>query len=296
MTAVYHDQLVPFLLNEAPVRGRVVRLYDVMDTILKCHDYPPNISRLLGEALVVASMLASNLKSGGVLTVQIQSKGAIKLLVVDAAFGGALRGYADFDATAVAALNSMSLPAAFGEGYLAITFDPGEGGKRYQGVVPLEGASITDAIQRYFTQSQQLRAQFHVAVGEVSGDDKQLHWIGGGVYIEHMPNEQGQLDDKSDEWDHASALLATVQGDELLDPALDLNALLHRLFHENGVWVYEPLPLEAKCRCSREKIEHTLKGMERAALEEMVVDGKIEVDCQFCNSKELFTLDDIQVA
>ena len=121
------DYLTPFLLNEKPVRGRMVRLSETANRILSQHDYPERISKLLAETLVMAAILGSNLKSGGVFTVQVQSKGDLSLLVVDAAAGGALRGYAQFDEQA-----DMDAPLSelCREGYLAITLDPGEGAQR----------------------------------------------------------------------------------------------------------------------------------------------------------------------
>lgn len=279
----YHtDYLVPFLLNESPIRGRMVRLGASVDAILKRHDYPPLVSRLLAEVLVLAAMLASNLKQNGILTIQLQSQSAISLLVVDAVYGGALRGYAQFDAAALPS-HLSSLDALFAEGYLAITYDSGEEGGRYQGVVPLEGASITQAVQGYFRQSQQLLAQFQVAVGQVDGQ-----WRAGGIYIEQMP-EAAKASDESEEWREAAILLATVKEDELLDVALAHNDLLHRLYHERGVWVYEPQPLRDQCRCSQEKLHGIIAGMPAAERADMVEDGQISATCQFCSQTYHFS-------
>ena len=163
------DSLTPFMINELPVRGRVVRLGAVVDQILSRHNYPEAVSRALAETLVIAGMLASNLKHQGVFTIQVQAKGAVTLLVVDAVFGGALRGYAQFDESKVAALPKNSdLQDMFGEGHLAITLDTGEGAQRYQGIVPLEGDSVCDAVSRYFTQSQQMDISLKLATGSLS--------------------------------------------------------------------------------------------------------------------------------
>ncbi|MCI5049180.1 MAG: Hsp33 family molecular chaperone HslO [Rickettsiales bacterium] len=285
------DSLTPFMLNNAPVRGRCVRLGQVVDNILSRHQYPDLVSSTLAETLVVAAILASNLKQDGVFTIQVQSKGAISLLVVDAAYGGALRGYAQFDEEAVSQAES-DLPSLFGEGYLAITLDPGEGAQRYQGVVPLEGNSIPEAVQLYFSQSQQLDIQLHCAVGKLSGADSDYQgWLASGIYIEKMPDEK-EADE--DAWPRAKALLSTLQDQELLTTTLSTSDLLHRLYHEDGVWVYDEHPMIDGCRCSREKIENTLKTMQASALEEMAVDGEIGVTCQFCNQTESFALDSVK--
>lgn len=284
------NHLIPFMINDAPVRGRIVRLDTVADSIVVRHNYPLRISELLAETLVVAAMLASNLKSEGILTVQIQSKGPVTLLVVDAAFGGALRGYADFNAAAFEALPDTSLTHLFVDGYLAITLDPGEGGQRYQGIVPLEGRTITETVQNYFTQSQQLTAGFHVTVGRQSqlGETRE-HWIAGGIYIERLPDMAELPKEEGDEaWNRSRALLGTLRDDEILDVNLPLPALLHRLFHEDGVWVYEPHQIQDRCRCSREKIENTLLGLPADQLAELMEDDEINVHCQFCNTDYAF--------
>lgn len=274
------DYLVPFLLDAAPIRGRMVRLGASLDTILARHSYPPLVSRMLAEVLVLASMLSANLKQSGILTVQLQSKSAISLLVVDAAHGGALRGYAQFDESRLPAAGALG--ALFDDGYLAITFDTGEESQRYQGIVPLEGASITQAIQAYFRQSQQLLAQFHVAVGQVNGQ-----WLAGGIYIEQMPEAAG-ASEESEQWREAAILLATVREDELLDAALPHTELLHRLFHENGVWAYEPLTLRDQCRCSSEKLRGIIGAMPKSERDDMVENGQISAQCQFCSETYRF--------
>ena len=277
------DYLVPFLLNESPIRGRMVRLGASLDAMLKRHAYPDLVSQMLAEVLVLASMLASNLKQSGILTIQLQSKSPISLLVVDAVYGGALRGYAQFDAAALPA-RAPTLDALFADGYIAITFDSGEeGGARYQGIVPFEGASISQALQHYFRQSQQLLAQFHIAAKQRDGI-----WTAGGIYIEQMP-EAAQASEESEEWREAAILLATVREDELLDDQLPHTELLHRLFHEKGVWVYEPMPLKDQCRCSESKLRGIIGGMPASERQAMVEDGQISATCQFCSQTYHFS-------
>ncbi len=278
------DLLTPFLLNEKPVRGRVVRLTDSVNTILRQHNYPERISQLLAETLVIASILGSNLKSDGVFTVQVQSKGALSLLVVDATEDGSLRGYAQFDASAD--LN-VPLPDLCAEGYLAITLDAGGDTQRYQGIVPLEGESIAESIQHYFTQSQQLMVRCKLAVSHEAGV-----WAAAGMFIEHVPESAAASDD-NDAWHEARILLETVKDAELLDTKLAQEDLLYRLFHEDGVWVYDHKAIQAKCRCSRDKILNALAGQAPENLAEMAEGGEIPVDCQFCGAREIFTLEQL---
>ena len=270
------------------MRGRVVRLGDVAHTILARYDYPLPVVKLLGELITVASMLSANLKQEGIFTIQIRGKGLIPLIVVDAVYGGALRGYAEVSpeaAAAIATLSDHSPRALVGEGaYLAITLDPGEQMQRYQGIVALEGDSIADALGHYFTNSEQLDVEMKFAVSDTAP------WVATGMMVERMPEANALASEANQEaWRYATALMATVKRDELLDPLLDAPALLYRLFHEEGVIVYDAQPLTVGCRCSRARIQGLLMGMDATDRADMVVDGAASVHCQFCNKSELFT-------
>jgi molecular chaperone Hsp33 len=178
------------------------------------------------------------------------------------------------------------------DGYLAITLDPGAGMQRYQGVVALEGDTIIDALVNYFTYSQQLDVFFKLAVEKQGGT-----WRTGGFMIERMPGEGGigQLPSVEQEegWRSSLALASTLKEEELLDPLLDGNTLLYRLFHEDGVIAYAPQPIKTGCRCSRQRIYDLLMSMPLEDRADMVVDGTISVHCQFCNSTEKFTPEDV---
>lgn len=286
------DTLHAFTINDSAVRGRIVRLGPVLDSILARHNYPYLVAHALAEALSVAAILASNLKSDGIFTIQVQSKGPVSLLVVDAVHGGAIRGYAQFDEQSLKGLKTSTLDSLFGEGYLAITLDQGGKAQRYQGIVPLEGGTLAEAIQNYFVNSQQIDVRLHIAIGGHEHSDID-HWLSGGIYIEKMPDKEGEFSDE-DAWPRACALYETVRDDELLDPLLPLDQLLLRLFHEDGVWVQEPQTLLDQCRCSREKFGATLKGMGEVAIEEMMVDDVITATCQFCNTHHQFDRVDIK--
>lgn len=277
------NTVTPFMLENAEVRGRVVRLGSVADTILKQYAYPPCVTRVLGELLVVAAMLSSSLKSDGILTIQIKGKGAVPLLVVDAAQAGALRGYAEIEEGKESFLNALGEPrlsAIFGSNaYLAITLDPGAGLQRYQGVVALTGATIAEALAEYFTQSQQIEAQLKLAVST------QAPFAASGFMIERLPH----ADEGSDSWPYAQAIMGTVTEEELLDPLLDAPSLLYRLFHEEGVRVYDATALRAECRCSRTRIEDMLLSMPLTDRADMIEGGIASVHCQFCNTTQTFT-------
>jgi molecular chaperone Hsp33 len=290
------DQLTPFMLEGGVVRGRVVRLGAVADAILTRYDYPPKVTQLLGELLAVAALLSANLKQSGVFTLQIRGEGLVPLVVVDAVFGGALRGFAEVSAESAARINAQpgdySPRALVGEAaYLAITFDPGEDMQRYQGIVALEGDSIAEALTNYFTHSEQLEVEVRLAVSRTD------HWRAGGMMIERMPDAAlHSTEESSEAWRYARAMFATIQSDELIDPLLDASDFLYRLFHEEGVRIYLAQTLSVGCRCSRERIYNLLMSMSLTDRADMVVNGKIDVHCQFCNKSQFFTPDDVGLA
>lgn len=288
-TLPLENHLTPFMLEGGHVRGRVVRLGAVANTILARYDYPPAVMRMLGELLVVAAMLSANLKQEGIFTIQIRGNGLIPLVVVDAVFGGGMRGYAELPpgaAESIAQLGDDAPPRALvGQGaYLAITLDPGVGMQRYQGIVGLEGDSIADALISYFTHSEQLDVELKLVVRQTAP------CAAAGMMIERMPEATGAATESNREaWRYAKAIFATVKTQELLDPLLDAPTLLYRLFHEEGAWVYDASALSVGCRCSRERIEQMLLGMSAADRLDMLVDGAASVHCQFCNKSEFFT-------
>lgn len=290
-----HDALTPFLLNEAQVRGRVVRLSQVANIVLSRYDYPPYVARLLGQLLAVAAMLSSNLKQNGIFTIQLRGKGLVPLLVVDATHAGELRGFAEVSADAHAAITAMrepSLRALFGEdAYFTVTLDPGANMQRYQGVVALEGETIAAVLTQYFTHSQQVDVFFRL-----HAERQEQGWVVGGFMIERLPGESGSeapASDPDEAWRYAAAIAATIEPAELTDALLDAPALLYRLYHEEGVWVHDARPLTTGCRCSRERILSILLSMAATDRADMVVDGMASVHCQFCNRTERFTPEEL---
>jgi molecular chaperone Hsp33 len=279
------DEAVGFTLPARKARGRLVRLGPVLDDILSAHDYPAPIARILSEALVLTALLGSTLKdAGGQLTLQAQTEaGIIDLMVCDYK-AGELRGYVRFDAERLGAETSLpSLFALFGKGYLAITFDQATSKERYQGIVPLEGASLAEAAQHFFTQSEQIPSLVRLAVNDTGH-------IAGGILLQHLPEgEEGRerLHTRLDhpEWEHVRILAETIRANELFDQALPLENLLWRLFHEEEeVRVLTSVPLSKGCRCSYEYVRDVIARFGQEEREEMVDDdGFISVDCEFCS-------------
>jgi molecular chaperone Hsp33 len=281
------DRLLGFTIPERDARGRVVRLGPVLDTILSAHDYPTAIRHLLAEALVLTALLGSLLKDGGSqLTMQAAAEGGIVDLLVCDYRDGELRGYVRHDPERLAALAKFpTIGEIFGEGYLAITFDLASTGQRYQGIVPLEGASLTEACQRYFAQSEQLPTLIRTGIRW----DKQ-HCIAGGLLAQHLAEgEEGRerLHVRLDhpEWEHVAALAGSTRQEELVDPGLSMEALVWRLFHEETEVRVERLAgLVRGCRCTAEHYAGVLSQFAEDDRAEMRgEDGLIAVDCAFCS-------------
>lgn len=285
----FSGRTLGFTIPSRDTRGRVVRLDTTLDEILGAHDYPAPITHLLAEALVLVTLMGSLLKDdGSQVTMQAQTEaGAVNLLVCDYR-SGELRGYVDFDDEKLAELGANpSLFALFGKGYLAITFDVGQGKGRYQGIVPLEGETLAEACEVYFFQSEQVPTLIRTAVR--SGGGKSL---AAGMLIQHLPDgEEGRerLHARLDhpEWEHVAILGGTVKHEELLDPELSLEAIVWRLFHEEEeVRIEGGASIERGCRCSVEHYQEVLAKFPEADRAEMRDEaGKIVVDCAFCSRK-----------
>ncbi len=278
------DLIHPFQIESCGVRGRLVRLGPAIDLILRQHAYPDAVSRLLGEALALVCALGGMLKFEGLLTLQAKGDGPIGLLVADFRTPGDLRGYASFDGAAVEALgDTEDLSRLLGSGYLAFTIDQGADMERYQGIVPIEGTTLGEAADRYFRQSEQLNAAFRLAAGEHRGK-----WRASCLMLQRLPPEgPGEMRDMKaeEDWTRSTILLDTVKDGELLDPGLAANDLLYRLFHEEGVRVYPTHPVQAKCRCDRERVMTVLKSFPPEDIRGMTIaDGRIRVTCEFCST------------
>ncbi len=321
------DFAQPFLIDHSNIRGRMVRLNAVVDTILTRHDYPEAVSRLLGEMLVVAAMLSGNLKHQGVLTLQLKGEGLVRFVVVDVEFGGKLRGYADLVEGAHEKLAEMekahtapTLHDLVGEGYLVITLDNAYSKQPYQGIVGLQGATIAETVQSYFTNSEQSEVRLKIVVGSMQyGGEARAQWVAGGMLLQHVPAEGGTRAEEGgvivhdaadadadslaarsedtgpdpDLWRRIAIFYDTLKSYELLDPLLPTRELLYRLFNEDGVWVYDAVPMHAGCRCSREKIQNVLRSFGPEELADMVEDdGKLRVTCQFCTTTQGFGLEE----
>ena len=303
------DTVLPFEVPALDLRGRVVRLGPVVDEILARHDYPAPVAKLLGEATALAVLLGSALKFEGRFTLQSQTDGPVRMLIVDFRSPNKVRACARFDAARVATAieaGKTSAGALLGRGHLAMTIDQGADMNRYQGLVALQGGSLEDAAHEYFKSSEQIPTRVRLAVAEELSAGARHSWRAGGMLLQFLPKspERARVADihpgdapegtvphvlpEDDAWVEGRALIETVEDLELIDPALSSERLVYRLFHERGVRVFRGVEMVAECSCSRDNVEAMLKGFPQDDRDHMVKDGMISVTCEFCSSTYRF--------
>lgn len=292
------DNLVaPFQIEGHPVRGRIVRLGDVVDEILTRHDYPDAVGNLLGEACTLAALVGASLKFDGRLIVQAQGDGPVSYVVVDYDTAGSLRGYCRYDDAGVAAVSGgfsrAGAKTLLGKGVFIMTIDQGPDMERYQGITAIEGETLALCAEQYFAQSEQTPTRVMLATGQVRTDGPS-HWRAGGMILQNIAGDaaRGSTDAA---WDHVSALFQTLGDDELVDPMISSETLLYRLFHEDGVRVFDSRPLRAFCRCSEDRIKSVLMSFSPEERLEMVEpDGAISVTCEYCSRIYKLASDEVQ--
>lgn len=281
------DVLRPFQLESSQVRGRLVRLGAAVDAVLTAHAYPKPVSDLLAELLVLVGGLAGGLKFDGRFSLQIKGDGPVRLIVADVTNNGEMRGYASFDGAAIG--EAADFAELVGKGLMALTVDQAaSGGETYQGIVQLEGDSLLDSMLAYFQQSEQVPTGIRSAV---IFDPKAGAWRAAALIVQAMPGEGPTTSsEREDDWRRTMLLLETLSDAELLDPDLDPDALLFRLFHEDGVRVFESLDLRFGCSCDAERVSTMLKQFDRGEVLAMHDEsGKVTVTCEFCSRVYRFT-------
>ncbi len=287
------DQVQPFMLEKSGIRGRLLRLGALADIILGRQDYPPAVAGHLAEMLALTGALSSLLKYDGVFTLQARGDGPVAMMVADVTDDGDLRGFAGFDPDAVAAVTAQD-PAAgltrlMCKGQIAYTVDLGDKEERYQGIVALSGDRLADCLQHYFRASEQIRSGIVCAADKVDG-----RWRAAAMVLQRLPEEEDRLDEPDeDAWRRSMILQASCTQGELLDPGLSAHDLLYRLFHEEGVRVFEARQLTGGCRCSREKLAGVISSLPYDEILDLRVDGVVTVSCEFCNSRYDFDAQDL---
>lgn len=269
------DTLRRFLFEHAPIRGELVHLDASWQTIVGRHHYPPVLRDLLGELAAAAVLLAATLKLQGALVLQIQGKGALKLLVVECSGDLEIRATAKWEGE----LKSGTLQELVGAGRFVITLDPKEGKQTYQGIVALEGNSVAEILQNYMLRSEQLDTRLWLAAdGERAA----------GMLLQVLPAQAGQAEHPdTDAWPRATQLADTLKREELLE--LPAEQLIHRLYHEEYLRLFDAQPVAFHCSCSHESVGNMLKMLGRAEIDSIIAEhGSVEIHCEFCNQRYVF--------
>jgi molecular chaperone Hsp33 len=260
------DHLYRFLFDQADVRGEIVHLEDAYQGVIARRQYPPVIRNLIGRALAAAALLSSSIKFRGSLSLQVQGgEQGLTLLVVQVTTQGGLRAVARWR-------GELPAQAPLGElcpgGHLAITIDPEEG-DRYQGIVALAGDSLARVLDNYFQNSEQLPTRVWLAADEGRA---------AGMLIQRLP--AATQDD--DAWNRAVTLAETITEEELL--RLNAPAIIRRLFHEEDIRLFDPVPFHFQCTCSRERVGEVLRSLGHDEMQDILREqGMVEVHCDFCN-------------
>ena len=271
-----HDTLRRFIFDRLPVQGRHVHLDATWRAALERQDYPAPVRALLGEAMAAAVLLSATLKFDGSITLQIQGAGPVHLLVVQCTSGLNLRGLARWNG----ALEGADFRTLVGDGRLVMTIEQEGKTERYQSIVALQGDTLSASLESYFTQSEQLATRLWLTAGDGSA---------AGLLLQMLPDRGGD----SDAWQHVTILSDTVQQAELSN--LSAQELLHRLYNEDDVRLFDGAPVAFRCQCSRERIEHTLRGLGHAEVQSILQEfGKVDVDCEFCGRRYSFDVVDVE--
>jgi len=303
----WDDTVLPFQLDKSDIRGRVARLDGVLNGVLKQHNYPDTVEALVAEMALLTAIIGESIKLRWKLSLQIQSKGAVRMIATDY-YGPSkkgepakIRAYASFDESR---LSNGPYFEQLGEGYFAILIDQGEGMKPYKGITPLSGGSLAACAEAYFAQSEQLPTRFKLSFGKSTEKDRKEHWRAGGIMIQHMPKSSIEVSgdggsgedglmvasdlltgDDNDNWNRANILLDTVEEIELTGPVVGPKNLLVRLFHEESPRAFEPQKGEVDCTCSEERVRQSLAIYSAKEIEKMTTpEGRVTADCQFCGA------------
>ena len=275
-----HDTLQKFLFDGTDIRGEISSLADSYQAILAQQQYPDAVATLFGEFLVAASLLSATLKYPGIITIQATGAGPIKTIMTECTQGNKLRGIVRGDLDAAA--SAKQLQDFLGSATLAITIEP-EGGERYQGIVPLDADNLSQCLEHYFNQSEQLPTQI-----KLCADQR----IASGMLIQQMPSSQ-QAEKIAADWQHVSLLMNSLKTDEQL--SLPHSEQLFRLFHEDGVRLFEHQSLHFFCSCSRQRTERALISLGAPEIQSIVEEqGSVLITCEFCDEQYQFSDQDVE--
>lgn len=272
------DVLVRYLFTQRDVRGEIATVSDSLQQMLQNHDYPYPVKQLLAELVVATSLLTATLKLDGDIAVQLQGDGPVRFAAVNGTaeqeFRGVVRLQAEIGATGFRDL--------IGDGYMLVTITPKQG-ERYQGVIPLTGNSLTETLEAYFAQSEQLPTRLYLFT-----DISESQSRAAGLLLQVLP-----VDPEKAKQDFSDLVIVTdtITADELLN--LPAEQMLHRLYHDEEVELFPTQPIRFVCGCSREKCESAIISLGKTAIEEHIAEGKLEITCDYCNSTFRFDSDEL---
>jgi molecular chaperone Hsp33 len=262
-----NDTLQRFLFEGAPIRGEVAHLDATWRAVLERHEYPPVLRRVLGELMAAGALLAATLKFDGSIILQLQGNGPVKLIVVECTSEQTLRATAKWDGELE---DDAQLGTLLGDGRFVITLVPRDGGQSYQGVVAIDPAGVAASLEHYMQTSEQLDTRLWLAAGEQRA---------AGLLLQKLPARE---EPDEDSWNRATKLAETITEPELLQ--LPARNLLHRLYHEEDIRLFEPRPVSFRCSCSPERVAAMLKMLGLAEVRSILAEREmVEVTCEFCN-------------
>jgi molecular chaperone Hsp33 len=310
ITKGWDENVLPFQLDASNIRGRVARLDNVLDDVLRQHDYPLQVSALVAEAVMLTALIGQSIKMRWKLSLQIRGDGPIRIIATDY-YGptengepARVRAYASYDAERLEQASGTGFEN-IGKGMFAVLMDQGEHMKPYQGITPLAGGSLSRCAETYFAQSEQLPTRFEIIVGESAEPGGDKSWRAGGVMLQHMPkasplmakdlpsgsdgllNADDLLDDNDDQedWNRVNVLLSSVEEMELIGPNISPPQLLHRLFHEETPRVFDAQVVNFGCSCGEDKVRNTMSIYSQKDIKQMTSEnGMVTADCQFCGA------------
>ena len=270
------DILHRYLFDNADVRGEIVQLEQSYQHILAAQNYPKVLQILMGELLAATSLLTATIKFEGDISVQLQGDGPVSLAVINGNNNQVLRGVSRWKGELA---DNASLQALLGKGYMVITLTPAQG-ERYQGVVSLDHVNLAACLEEYFNESEQLPTQIQLfANGEQAA----------GMLLQVLPTKS----DQNDDFEHLSTITSTIKAEELF--TLEATEVLHRLYHQEEVRLFDPVDVTFKCSCSRERSASAIRTLSQEEVEAILAEeNKIEMGCEYCNV--VYTFDAIDIA
>ena len=292
------DNCVSFHIEDGSFMGRLVRLDEVVNTIVSKHCYPKPVSAVIAESTALGALLASALKYDGLFTLQTKTSGPVSMVVVDITSDGTIRSCATFDEKRIQKAQELrktegeieAAPHLMGGGYLAFTVDQGKNTDLYQGVVELQGKTLTECALRYFKQSEQIETALQLFLQVPS--DENGRWKAAGIMLQKLPTTGGKIKEGTnlDEvWNEAITFMQSLKPEEVFDDTLTPEELLHRLYHSSKLTITKNKEYRFGCRCSRDKLMATLTSFGEEEINNLADDrNQITASCNFCSEKYIF--------